>query len=367
MVIQLSIVHVEPMNIRTSCGSTIVLLVATMSGLFGGVTAAQNSSSFANLDSREAPQLHLSTPASVYRRGELIPLELSFTSTLSDRYQVNMASYDRSGRMNYEKFLVEPTEGTSDPLLVYYRSGAGALGGGLFSIGILSDTPYVIHLNLNEWVRFDKPGNYRLTVTSRRVFDAPGGKPFYRGAVRDLESNSIQLQIVEPDDAWQQSELKKILADFDNGPPPTRFFSSNQQLAAITRLRYLGSADAARELARHLRGDNNQVDWDCMLGLIGSPNRIAGYEEMKKLLEDPDFPVSGIFLDAMAMVPLDPADAAEHLWQQRDANWKDARSSLTTAISIKRGEALAVSAKTALENPDPSISQESPGKLVLPN
>ena len=365
MVIQMSILDVEPMNVRTICGSTIVLLVATVSGLFGGATAAQNSSSFSNLDSQEAPQLHLSTPASVYRRGELIPLELSFTSRLYDRYQVNMASYDRSGRMNYEKFLVEPTDGTSDPLFVYFNSGLPFNMGGLTNFEFLSDTPYVIHLNLNEWVRFDKPGNYRLTVTSRRVSDAPGGKPFYRGAEQDLESNSIQLQIIEPDDAWQQSELKRILADFDTSPPSTGLLLSGQRAAAITRLRYLGSADAARELARHLRGDENQVDWACMLGLIGSPNRLAGFEEMTRLLEDPDFPVSGMFLNAIAMVPLDPADSAEHLRQQRGANLKDARSSLATAISIKRGKALAVSVNTALENPDPSISHESRGKLVL--
>lgn len=132
----------------------------------------------------------------------------------------------------------------------------------------------------------------------------------------------------------------------------------------MTTLRYLGSADAARELARHLRGDGNQVDWICMFGLIGSPNRLAGYEELKKLLVDPDFPVGGVFLDAIATVPLDPAGAAEGLRRQREANLKDARSTLMAAISIKRGKALAVSVDTVLQDFDPPIFQEGRGKLV---
>jgi len=335
---------------------------------FAGATVAQNSSPIGSLGSQDGLQLRLSTSSSVYHQGELIPLGLSFSSKLSNRYQVNMASYDRSGRMNYEKFSVDPAEGTSDPLLVYFNSNLFFLAGGLTNFQFLSNTPYVIRLNLNEWVRFDKPGRYRVTVTSRRVSDArgakSGAKSFYQGTVQDLKSNSIEIRVIEPDEAWQQSELKTILADFDRSPPATGSFSSNQRLTAITALRDLGSADAARELARHLRGDENQVDWACLFGLVGSPNRRAGYEEMKKLLVDPDFPVGGMFLDAFTMVPLDPAESAEALRRQRGANLKEARSSLTAAISIKRGKAAAVSVNTALQNPDPIDSQEHRRKLV---
>jgi hypothetical protein len=308
--------------------------------------------------------LRVSTKASAYRQGELIPLELSFTSRVANRYQINMAKYDRSGRMRYEKFLVEPADGTEDPLAAYFKSGTGFLVGGLTNFQFLSDSPYVVHLYLNEWVRFDKPGSYRISVTSRRVSDTSGGKKFFDGVIQEPKSNSIEIQIVKPDDVWQQSELRKVLAEVDSSPSPTGPFSSSERLTAMTKLRYLGSADAARELARHLRGDENQVDWACMFGLIGSPNKLAGYEEMKRLLVDPDFPVGGIFLNTIAMLPLDPAESAEALTQQRGANWKDAQSSLAAAIPIKRDKALAVSVDTVLQNPNPSISQVDRGKLV---
>jgi hypothetical protein len=43
--------------------------------------------------------------------GEIIPLQLSFTSPVNDRYQVNMAQYDRSGRMEQTKVssIASPT------------------------------------------------------------------------------------------------------------------------------------------------------------------------------------------------------------------------------------------------------------------
>src|SRR5690242_493026 len=48
--------------------------------------------------------------------GETISLELAFSSPLAGRYEVNMATYDRSGRMEYERFAVTPADGVVDPL-----------------------------------------------------------------------------------------------------------------------------------------------------------------------------------------------------------------------------------------------------------
>ena len=342
---------------------TIVLLAVSIWEIFGGMTRAQNSSSVDGSTAYDGLQLRVSTKASVYRQGELIPLELSFTSKAADRYQVNMATYDRSGRMGYEKFLVEPQDAAADPLAVYFKSASGLLGGGITNFKFLSDSAYVVRLDLNEWVRFDSPGHYRVTVTSCRVSDAPGNMNFYKGVIQDLKSNSIELEVVAPDSPWQDAQLKKILVDLDQPSKPGPFLTESRA-AALRALRYLGSPDAAVELAHHMRGEENQFDWYCLFGLIGSPNRMAGYEEMKKLLIDPDFPVGGIFLNAIAMVPLDPAESTEHLRQERKSNWEDARSRLKTALSAKRGKASAVSVDAVLQDPDPNISNEDRNKLV---
>jgi hypothetical protein len=352
------------MSYRSHNALAIVVIGVGLWALVGRATEVQNSSPAGSSDGQDALQLRVSTNATVYRQGQLIPLELSFTSKLPNRYQVNMAGYDRSGRMGYEKFVIEPADGTADPLLTYFKSESVFFGGALTNFQFLSESPYVTHLYLNEWVRFDRPGNYRVTVTSRRVSDTLGVKSFYQGTIQLLKSNSIELRIIEPDSAWQQSELKSILADLDASPPPTGPFSSGPRITAMTKLRYLGSADAARELARRLSGDEGQVDWVCTFGLVGSPNKLTGYEEMRRLLVDPDFPVGSGFLQAMAIVPLDPAEAPEALRQQRKTNLEDARSALMAAILTKRGKALAVSVDTVLRNQDPKSSSEDRSKLL---
>ena len=48
--------------------------------------------------------------------GEVIPLKLAFTSSIPNTFQLDAASYDRSGRMNEEKFVVNPAIGWDDPL-----------------------------------------------------------------------------------------------------------------------------------------------------------------------------------------------------------------------------------------------------------
>ena len=51
-----------------------------------------------------------------FRIGEIIPLKLSFSSAARSRYQINTAQYDRSGRMDYERFELSPADGAVDPL-----------------------------------------------------------------------------------------------------------------------------------------------------------------------------------------------------------------------------------------------------------
>jgi hypothetical protein len=51
--------------------------------------------------------------------GERIPIDLSFTGPGNKQFEITMSSYDRSGRMAYEQFDVEPNSGWSDPLTLY--------------------------------------------------------------------------------------------------------------------------------------------------------------------------------------------------------------------------------------------------------
>jgi hypothetical protein len=73
------------------------------------------------VDPRIVLEVSIATNQREFHIGEIIPLQLSFSSTLNDRYQINMAQYDRSGRMNYEQFTVMPPDGAVDPFTHLHR------------------------------------------------------------------------------------------------------------------------------------------------------------------------------------------------------------------------------------------------------
>jgi hypothetical protein len=130
----------------------ILLALALLLTAMLAASLAQTATETAPSDVKLTAAVH--GGQTTFRVGEVIPLELSFTSTAPGKYQFDNATYDRSGRLNSETFSVEPKSGWDDPLELYFRSYAGFMGGGLRGIETLASKPAVVHLELNEWVRF---------------------------------------------------------------------------------------------------------------------------------------------------------------------------------------------------------------------
>lgn len=113
--------------------------------------------------------LSITAPKSEFFFGEVIPLELKFTSSRQRTFLADSRLQERVGRMNYtEEFVVTPAALSEDPLqgLPGGQGGMGGLSGGLV---LLSEKPFAFERVLNEWVRFRKPGTDRVYVLSRRV------------------------------------------------------------------------------------------------------------------------------------------------------------------------------------------------------
>lgn len=276
------------------------------------------------------------------RIGEVIPLVLSFTSSSAKAYHISTTSSDRSGRLGYEFYAIEPKTGWEDPLKLYFSAWAGWIGGGLQSSGILSDKPTVIRRELNDSVRFTRPGEYRIRVKTGRVGRIGGTlqQAFL------LQADEITLNIVEATPEWQQQTLERAAAVV-NGPQPAGRSDSDRRKDAMKTLRYLGTKAAGIELARHL--NEPELVTDCELGIAGSPVRQEIGAEMRTMLADPDFPVSTMFLVAMSLAGL-PTDSAGLLPQEREALVTKYRMELVDALPAKRNEALAVSATTIVED-----------------
>lgn len=313
------------------------------------------------VDTKIVLQVSVATNQREFHIGETIPLQLSFSSSVKDHYQVNMAQYDRSGRMNYEHFEVSPAKnGAVDPLPTY----TGSMGG-LTNFKYLTREPWTIRLNLNEWVRFTQPGEYRIVVSSGRVGVRNPSNTFVTSAIT-ARSNEVALKIVPANPEWQKEVLRDAVAALDAPAPakpqPTEQYTASRRQALET-LRFLGSGDAARELAKRMRGeDSGGLDYICMLGLISSPERSVARSALEEALADPDHPIDSKLLYALRMINSDP--------NAPNANWREAQQrvakELFAALPGKRGKALSISLSTAVNEAwnGNDVSQETQDKLV---
>jgi hypothetical protein len=150
--------------------------------------------------------LSVTAPKSEFYFGEVIPLELMFTSTQPGTFLADSRLHDRIGRMNYiEEFVAAPASLCEDPLdgLQGGQGGLGGLSGGPVA---LSDKPFQFERVLNEWVRFRKPGRYRVYVVSRRV---TRGKPI------ELVSNVLTLEIRPAPAKWVKEQISAARKTLD--------------------------------------------------------------------------------------------------------------------------------------------------------
>ena len=312
------------------------------------------------VDPKIVLQVSIATNQREFHIGETIPLQLSFSSTVKDHYQVNMAQYDRSGRMNYEHFEVSPANGAVDPLPTY----TGGMGG-LTNFQYLSPEPWIIKLNLNEWVRFIQPGEYRIVVSSGRVGVRDPSNTFGTSPIT-ARSNEVALKIAPANLEWQKKVLRDAVAALDTPAPkkPSEMeqYTTSRRQGLLT-LRFLGTADSTRELARRMRGeDPGGLDYICMLGLISSPEREVARIALEAELADPDHPIEGNFLYALRMVSFEGGAL--------NANWQEAQKSvveeLIAALPIKKGKALTISLNTAVSEAwnGNAVPKQTTDKLV---
>ena len=103
---------------------------------------------------------------------------------------------------------MSPAAGWSDPLEMYFRQDLIRTGHGWSWPPLQKSKPVAASLDLNEWIRFDQPGDYTIKVTSFCVSKI-------QGAVRYSLSKTIKLQIVPATPEWQNEKFKSIQSNLD--------------------------------------------------------------------------------------------------------------------------------------------------------
>ncbi|HEX8070539.1 MAG TPA: hypothetical protein VF546_11340 [Pyrinomonadaceae bacterium] len=235
-------------------------------------------------------KLRLKNGQTQFRQGEVIRLELAFSSSVPGVYKLDARSYDRSGRLNTDTFHLTPQAGVVDPLEDYYESLEAYMGGGLSSTPTLEAKPYVVPADLNEWFRFDRPGRFRLYVTSPRVYSqrARAGRESFV-----LTSNVVTFDVLPAEPAWARQRLRAITQTLD---APGQ---GSARRETCRELRFLNTEAATRELVRRFQG-HDECDFDYAFGLYGTPHRALAVAEMERQLGAPAFPVTRAFLNTLA-------------------------------------------------------------------
>ena len=304
--------------------------------------------------------LRLADGRTRFQPGETIAIELEFTSTIANRFVLDNATYDRSGRLTLDEFRVEPIERVRDPLLDYFAASPGAIGGGIRGNPVLGEAPTVVRLQLNEWFRFDTPGTFRLSARSRRVTDEIATGP---SRVVVIESNAVAFEIVPITGDWAAATLASAVRTIDSPQPDA------DRRAGCRVLRFLATDAAVDEMiARYDEGR-----WGCqfefMAGLFTAPNRDHVVKGMEAALKRSEQPVSASFLQTLAVLSLyrsnpefRPAQTAENkgrwpgpgeLARRRDlvsAETERYRAMLLASLPGKVGSARAVTLADQFES-----------------
>jgi hypothetical protein len=261
-----------------------------------------------------------------FRMGERISLTLTFETETPEGFET-IITRDRMvpGPNEDDSFLVSPAEGATDPM--GYRVGQG----GAFSI-LGGKFPYattsVAHVDLNQWVRFERPGFYRVHALFH-VRSHPNGQNIA------LESNDIGIEIVAADAEWQTGQLRETVDILQTTKQDNQTFETIMN--AARRIGYLDTPDSIRESGRLLGSAQVQVCQILKSGLLASAHRTDAAVTMAQLFRNPDQPVSREFLETLAAL------------ETREV--QELRSELAEAVGQKQGSAKTISMKALAEIP----------------
>jgi len=228
-----------------------------------------------------------------FHMGEVIPVELIYSSPEHREYD---AFEDCTPRMTYRFEAVPPSffdrSHELDAALMM-DLGTGCHGGSQKVDPGAS--PFVIQQVLNDWFRMDTPGKYQISVTSGRLGFA-------------MTSNSVGLEILPSDSAWEEAELKRAISliGFAQGAGTPR------GAEGCRILRFLETEASEVEMARHEVGPS-RCNYDAPL--VNVDHRKPVLAELEKGLADPDVGIDWNYIRAMAFLSL----------YEQHPNWYPAR------------------------------------------
>ena len=267
-----------------------------------------------------------------YHMGEPIALQMVFASS-NKQYIVDTSFRYPPLQGSQDDFVVNPKEGSSDPLEDYRRALSRNTWfdtGGLRGIGRLGKEPVVLDLYLNDYVRFSKPGHYVLTLGDRRVSIARRSWN-ESSQVIELISKPLSLTILASNAEWQQQQLDSALEALKHRP--------GVNVNACRTLSSLGTAEAELAMVDSLEDGYETMGCGFSYVLLGVTHRRLVLDRMQQKLESPQASISPQFVETMAALKiLDERREVDFYKGQSEAR-KEINNALFSLLPEKKGPA----------------------------
>lgn len=177
-------------------------------------------------------QLATSNGITKFRIGDPIPLKLSFVAQRGEYYLDHVSSKPGS---SHEQVAISPRKGVFDWSTQY--TGGRPHQDCVVSRSKLSETPTVVELKLNDFVRFDRSGTYTIRFETKRISNSAHGTND-----RAVMTNEIRVEIVQMSEAEEAEETKRLSYAIDAAKG-----NWQEQTRIAEQLSYLTGKTSTRE------------------------------------------------------------------------------------------------------------------------
>jgi hypothetical protein len=162
---------------------------------------------------------------STFHIGEAIRLKYEFTADAPGKYVAAARYFDRSQRSVLESFFTDHPADARDPLQEFWDLHSALSGSHLFAPRDptlkLDATPQFDFVELTHYLRFSKPGRYRLYVVTHSAVP-PSTAVKEQGEPAIASENIVTFQILPQDLAAASREVDEIVMR-THQPPSPRF------------------------------------------------------------------------------------------------------------------------------------------------
>ncbi|MGB8130663.1 MAG: hypothetical protein WCG81_12795 [Candidatus Angelobacter sp.] len=290
--------------------------------------------------------------STVFHIGEVIPIQVSFSSTKVHRYLAPCNLFWHPGFGFPQCYFVTPWQFTITPAQGWQDRRLDLIpltdGGPTFDVATrnLTREPVMNRETLSDLVRFSQPGKYKVRQTVEIALDdhKPQHKPGDGPKTKTVTvSSELAIRIVPVDTDWEQEIIRKGVETFSACRNPDVQPENREAAKAFC---YLGTPNAA--LAQAHLAIHDRAGYGCF---ARSPNVETGVQEMQRLLVDPETPVSSRFFELLVGL-LNRAESPRYdmmIVSQKIVD--EQREVLFQALPRKQGGARIISLMAVLANP----------------